>query len=850
MQLTPLYSQHPFTSAIRTITTDLLKEIYLCPHTEGFDISDLVKAPEFPWADSFQQDPAGTEQQVKAMLRDLIQATPGLEVQNIDLTSLPEGRARKHLSALKTLWERCGALPDDLAVIRHVILSNAQDALDSLPLTTKTPCAFANEAQRSLHKTLLSHHGARPLQQTNAPKSSGLLRHVQDNLLSDHAACARDDSIAFIGVRDLIEEAEFAAARIQKRCSEGERPQDFGILAPDDPLYHSALRSAFTRLDIPVSGLKGDPLRDHSAEALTLALNCLKSHGARMAKASLCLSPLMPWSPQKGQEISRAIMFGGLGQVLSDHADAKSILDLMRPVTSYGALFARLDALSKHLKPSDFSQRVAGLRSLAADAPVDWHKLEQMAVSRDVRTDAPAMIVEGVSLFSAHALPWRPVKELIVLGMTGSNWPRPARANPFFTESEFELIAQKTGLVLSSRKHILARNLELFRQQIIAAETKLTLCASARDLMGKRLGTSVALTLIAKATGELNDPTALLRPPTSDDASMENVPVDPKLCTPCLPPDHHVMIGGNLMLLRHEAGTNIMKPQSVSRLETMLTAPLAWALGEIGADEHLWLPQKLDVMLLGTIVHDVLEHSFPKGCDIPGETALSDRLTQIFTDAIQRNAPWLGETAWDLERQNLFVEARSAALSWAGFLRATGAEILGNEQHLQGNSPRLLIRTHGYADCLLRLPDGKVMVVDHKRSKSAKRLERLEKRADLQATLYREMLLNPQGDDALDLREVGKSNIIPAYHTTLDHTVLAGESAHDIAGVQTVSGDIASAALGLLSDRIMDLTVGKIPLSTTADEARFSKDMGITPYALHDNRIVSAFLIDEQGGTA
>jgi hypothetical protein len=368
--------------------------------------------------------------------------------------------------------------------------------------------------------------------------------------------------------------------------------------------------------------------------------------------------------------------------------------------------------------------------------------------------------------------------------------------------------------------------------------------------MGKRLGASVALTLLAKATGELKDPMALLRSPTSDDASIENVQPDPELCAPRLPFDDHIMIGGNLMLLRHEAGTNIMKPQSVSRLETMLTAPLAWALGEIGAEEHLWLPQKLDVMLLGTIVHDVLEHSFPEGPEIPDETALSDRLPQIFTDAIERNAPWLGETAWDLERQNLFVEARSAALSWAGFLRTTGAEILGNEQHLQGSSPSLLIRTHGYADCLLRLPDGKIMVVDHKRSNSAKRLERLEKSADLQATLYKEMLLNPQGDDALDLREAGEVNIIPAYHTTLDHTVLAGENAHDVVGVQAVPGDIASAALDLLSDRIKDLTIGKIPLSTTADETRFSKGMGITPYALNDNRIVSAFLVDEQGATA
>lgn len=849
MQLSPLYSQHPFTSAVRAITADLLDEIYLRPRSEGFDISDLVAERDFPWAESFKQDPSGVEQNIWAMLRDLMQATPELDARNIDLSLLPDGRAKTHLSALKTLWERCGTLPEDLATIRHVISSSADDALDSLPLTSKTPCPQANEAQRSLHNALLEHHGAQTFREETAPYARGFLGHVQEHLLSDRAPRTLDDSVMLVGVRDLIEEAEFTAARIQKRCSEGMRPEDFGILLPDEPLHHSAIRSAFVRLGIPLSGASGDALRDHSVEVLSLALNCFKSHSAKMAKASLCLSPLMPWSIQQGRDISRAIMFGGLGHVLNDLPEAKHILDLLRPVSSYGALFARLDDLSKYLKPSDFSQKVSGLRSVVSDTGIDWQRLEQMAAPRVVHADAPPMTVEGVSLFLANALPWRPVKELFVLGLTGGNWPLPSKANPFFTESEFELIEQKTGLRLSSRKRTLARNLELFRQQICAAQTQLTLCASARDLAGKRLGSSVALTLIAKAAGELKDPLALLRTPTDDVATIESVTAEPALCAPPLPSGDHIMIGGNLMLLRHEEGAQIMKPQSVSRLETMLTAPLAWALGEIGADERLWAPQKLDVMLLGTIVHDVLEHSFPEGCAIPDDATLTERLPQIFDEAIERNAPWLSETAWDLEHQNLFLEAQSAALSWAVFLRTTGAEVIANERHLQGSSPSLLIRTHGYADCLLRLPDGKIMVVDHKRSQSKRRLERLEKSADLQATLYKEMLLNPQDEDALDLRQAGEANIIPTYHTTLDHTVLAGENARDIDGVQTVQGDIASAALNLLSDRIKDLTIGKIPLSKISDEATFTKDMGITPYALKDNRVVSAFLIDDQENT-
>jgi len=850
MQLVPLTTKSPVTGATRIITSDLLNETYLTPRSDCFDPGKHIDDAVFPWAQSYLQDPEGVEVAVKAALIDLMHATPGLNPENIDLQNLPDGRAKTHLMALKTLWIKVGILPEDLAAIHHVLSCEKTDALEALPLTTATPCPFATRAQESLHAALMSHHGNLLGDETKAT-ANGTLKHIQENLvsaaLSGSVPQDKDESVAIFGLRDPIEEASFVAAHIQKLCDEGMHWEDFGVLAPDDPIYHSALQTAFERVGIVLSGAEGAIKRDHKGELLTLALTCLKSHNSNMARASLCLSPLMPWNAEEGCRLADAIMFGGLKNALNEIEDAKSVLDLLKPINSSKALFTRLNMLANLTnKAPELELRIGALRVSQKSTDLDWHSLEKAAAPRFTTGDNPAKSAQGVGVFSEHALPWRPVKVLIVLGMTGPNWPRPARSNPFFTEGEFDLIEQKTGLALTSRKRDLSRGLELFRQQLAAAQERLTLCAPARDLMGKKLPASVALTLIAKAMGELKDPLSLITPPSNVDAYIRKVPVDAGLSTPNVPANGLLNLGGNLLTLRHEEGSNVMKPQSVSRLETMLVSPLAWTLGEIGAEEKLWAPQDLDVMLRGTIVHDVLEHCFPPDCELPDDAEILTAIPSYISDALERCAPWLLDDEWALEHKNLMVEVEKSTLAWAQFLRSTGAKVIGTEKHLQGTSPSLNIRIHGYADCILEMPDKRILIVDHKRSKSENRIKRLEAQSDLQVTLYKEMLLNPQGDDALDLRATGAGNIVAAYHTTMDHSVIVSHETKPITGTQAVNGDISSTATNLLSERVKDLTVGNVPLNSISDTHIFEKAFCITPYALDSNRLVQAFMVDDQ----
>lgn len=61
-----------------------------------------------------------------------------------------------------------------------------------------------------------------------------------------------------------------------------------------------------------------------------------------------------------------------------------------------------------------------------------------------------------------------------------------------------------------------------------------------------------------------------------------------------------------LSLRRRDDGT--AKPQSPSRLETLLVSPLAWLLAEVGAEDMSWATEELDVLARGNIAHDVFEH--------------------------------------------------------------------------------------------------------------------------------------------------------------------------------------------------------------------------------------------------
>ncbi|WP_233827506.1 PD-(D/E)XK nuclease family protein [Cereibacter sphaeroides] len=275
-----------------------------------------------------------------------------------------------------------------------------------------------------------------------------------------------------------------------------------------------------------------------------------------------------------------------------------------------------------------------------------------------------------------------------------------------------------------------------------------------------------------------------------------------------------------------------------------MVSPLAWLLDEIGASDLSWSADALDLRIKGNVAHDVFERVFPAGADVPDADALALAIGPAFERALSRHAAFLRGAAWDMERTGLEREIRQAALRWRDHLLGLGVRILGNETWLAGEARG--IRLRGKADTILELPDGAILIVDHKKSGTAGRRARMEARWDLQVGLYRDMLLRPirnEGDGSEPL--IGRTVGI-GYHLMNDGGLLTSGLALGPGSTARDMGDaVNEAAMERLELRMAEVGNGRIVLNTSREERFFKEECGFTPYALTDGSpLVRAFIRD------
>ena len=215
----------------------------------------------------------------------------------------------------------------------------------------------------------------------------------------------------------------------------------------------------------------------------------------------------------------------------------------------------------------------------------DWE-----AILRGIQVMPPTVAdpdrnLEGVSLWSAHESPWRPCRHLIVSDFTDGLYPTRPRANPLFLDSEIAAIHAGTGVHLRGRADGLAQSLALLDQQLQAVIGSVTFLIPWRDLAGGRLQPSAGLSLVARAVAGVEDASDLItdlsrQSPAEWPIAYHHLMPVPE---PAELPEELAFPGHDLLSLRRrDDGT--AKPQSPSRLETLLVSPLAWLLAEVGAD--------------------------------------------------------------------------------------------------------------------------------------------------------------------------------------------------------------------------------------------------------------------------
>lgn len=873
------------------LTSALLASLYALPERGDVPLLPVLEAmgDAQPWNESLTVAPEQTAAAVAAMLRHVMLATPDLDPARIDTSALPEGsRARTHLEALIALWRaQPEVTPSDIRKLGDVLACGAADALQAMAVIRHHDDPRHSALERAVLAHLEAHHGIIAPEDADhqrligarlaaAAPTDSLLGHVQRHALNP-AASRRgvDDSIAILSTRDSLTETEAAAAIIQRwlRADPKLKPSDVAVILPSGSDYAFALDETFARAGLLVSSLPSTPIRRNvGGEAVLHFLQCRRRPAPAMALASLYCSPVLCWPPEMGNELARCVMQGDFEPYAARDLTGKpaTLFALIRSPSpsSNGQLKDHLRRFRSLLCDDEALEadvleakvQIARLSSAISATPdnaePEWDRLIQFAAGyQPIPTTRGAYHLGGISVLHAQEVPTRRYRKLLVLGFNDGCYPASPSGNPFFLDSEVALIAERTGLKLPSQASQLDTALATFTRQLGAASEQVILLMSERDRIGAALSPSSSLPLIARLVEGCDDPEKLVVPLSHTEGTIWDRLIDwrprPEFKSadaPEIPVSYD--LGANLLTLRQkEDGTP--RPQSPSRLENLLVSPLAWVLGELGAQHVAWAPEALDVMLRGSLAHEVFERLFVPGSDHPDDATIAARVPDLLADRIRALAPFLQGAAWTVERLALESEIIASAKHWSRVLRSLGAEIVGNEFWLSGNL--LGHPVHGKADCLLRLPDGQPVVVDYKKSSSGTRRQRLNKGYDLQVDLYRRMDVRVSEKSSEGVRRIAETltawNGLPAvaYHTLNDGAVLInGAAGIDNDHVEVIEGDIAQNAIALIKARFAALEVGRIDLNTTADAKYFQKEAALGTYALDDSPLVTAFMREDE----
>jgi ATP-dependent helicase/nuclease subunit B len=787
-------------------------------------------------------------------------------------------RGTKHLSDLAKLHSAMNQqLPPELSAINEMLKSDSAKALKTLTVCALPELPTLNPWQQALVDKLNSDAATQKepyledllVEGCGEPHISERpadLAFLQDNLYTTpEESVSLDGSIQWLAVRDYLQEAEVAVGMIQKALSEHPdlSPSDFGLLLPDETRYAQSVRDVFEYAGIPLAGLiETRGVRDLGRELVFYLLLSLKKPAPAMAFAALLASPLLPWGRTEGLGLAQAVMNGNFRlEKMSWPASGKILLKtLVKGAEKPDDLVNVLDRVESHLSDDELlSGELEMSRSLLVEIrdrlrdciSIPWEELISMsapvASNQTIEDDVPQ---EGIAVFQEGHEAWRPVRHLFVLGFNAGHYPRESGFSPVFSESDQALLKEKFHFAIETSTDLARHRRHRFLRQLGYASDRINFLLSRRDATGKGLAPSASLTFMARLFGQ-TEPDDLIMELDTAIGRKKATGLSLALPVESQPPrDLHITdlkLDCDLLALKtRDDGT--LYPMSPSRLETLMVSPFAWVLGRSGLAPREWAPEELDVASKGTLAHAVFEWLFPVGSDLPDESTIRERVPGLLNRAISQSKPFLLGAEWQVERNHLENETLVAALRWRNLLEELGARILGPELWLEGHLDGIPL--HGSADLLIGLPNGRLYVIDYKKSKSKKRKERMQAAFDSQASLYRIMLetggvsskMSPEAQETLkQATEIGV-----LYYLMNDQVALAdtdGWLSADLEGVEELAGDVSSEALKLIRQRLVEVKNGVVCLNAEDDEKWFDKNAGISKlYALDNSPLLRLFM--------
>ena len=837
---------------------DEVRRAYLVPNIQDDWLERLRHSMDrlsngFFWSKSFNVDPTGTSSAVADALDEILRSG-GIDGkwQSSNLAA----RANNMLHDLEELWNDAGnPLPSDLKAIKEIedqshagLYSFSIYFVEGWPRLDnrlKQLINRLNSASDALNGKLLE-----VLQEVSQiPDSANAISITQQlsancfGLFSEKLECS--EAVSFLMARDPLEEIECAVGAIQKQLKDGACPYDIGVLLPSNPFYHNAFADAASIAGLYTAGLtQTHTLRDLAGEVMRSLLLISRGPIPKMAFAALLASPIAPWRKSIGNQLASSVMSGSfkLSPVKDMTADEEKGLMAVRnlrinkmPIAEVVEIFAR------GVENTNHSFRLRALGKLISQhqrssVNVDYDHLLALVEHVDEVVENPSVFPQnGIRVFSENQEPWDDVKDLYVLGFNGGHYPQLPGTFPVFHDSEKQKINIEMGWNLPTAETLLDISRSRFQRQIGSASANLTFFGSARSVAGSAIQVSETATFIAGCFG--TDAEELFVSVQGHDGLLPQAnDAEPVKMRQAISKD--LALGRDLLTLRTDGDGN-PKPESPSSLDTLLVSPLCWLLSRLDALPDPWSADTLDTLLQGNIAHAVFELLFKKDKKLLNKEQVEFAVDEALAEVIRQQAPLLSTAQWKVERNTLRSTLIQAAKNWRHVLEVLEAKVIGVESGLKGEFCGIPIR--GFSDEVIQMPDGKLAVVDFKKSSSQKRRERMELGYDCQVSLYKKML-----NDNSDELGVDSSSEPPGiiYYTLNDQRVItdAGTGLPDnIPGLIVVSNDVSMNALDEIKNLLQKLKRGVVEMNHEGDTSRLAKEKALPDFALQATPLVRMF---------
>jgi len=850
----------------------------------------LIDLKDAFWSKSYEVSPQETASVIKSSYCEIICAMDVYSEQSIPDSELLSTRTREHLKDFSRLTDELkGALPADLDLIRQLVNVDKSSSIhgvytyfiDDVPSLSNWQLSLIaklnNDAEQLADESLISVlKNCLSVRKNDEGATSNAI--IQEKLFEATEDKAKlDDSVQWIGVRDFLEEADVAAGMVQTMLANDPSllPAQIGLLLPDSFEYSVAVENAFSLAGLAVSGLPVERWqRDLGREAVFHFLYCRQKPTQAMALAVCLASPLMPWSHEAGATLAQSVMDGDykLRPLHEMSNDDRSMLDLIRegdeqPESLVKALNAFASLLESDEAPEHLQRAKSAVDSLcmllSKMTAIDWVALRRATTPNTIMTgESPDFNIEGVTILRSAHEPWRRVHHLIVLGFSAGNYPVSSSNSSVFTGDELVAMRENIGLSVNTPADVLMQKRGCFKRQLASCDKHLSFLVPRRNSAGSSQAPSESLVFMHQLFNgtqgtvgfSLGDEPAdlILDLDSLADRKMVQFLAQSAITKPVSPrvlSAEDIQFDCDLLALRTDKEGN-QKPESPSGMETLMVSRLAWLLRRVNAEPLGWAPESPNVMLLGTLAHQVFEELFQSGEAIPNEKYIIVNVPTLLETAIKQHGPFLRAAQWQVECRHLAEGISTAAVSWAELLCSLKAEVLGSEIWLQGKLNDVPI--HGQADVLLGLPDNRLLVVDYKRSSSGSRRPRMAKGYDSQASLYRTMLETggPKDKDNKVVNDrLNHSNQTGIVYYTLNDQVALSDSilaeSNAIPNWDALDNNISEHAIQLIRKRLLEVRTGLLSLNREGDERFFEKQAGVKPYALGSSPLISLFTMPD-----